>query len=68
MISSDSKNKEKISQDNNSTENNSLCVSKKDFHAENMIKGRIAETLIEELFLQLGFPYSGMGWKIQSLA
>lgn len=36
------------------TKNNS--ISKKDMYSkENMIKGRIAEALIEELFLQLGY-------------
>lgn len=31
----------------------------------NMIKGRIAETLIQELFLSLGYNVLGMEWKIQ---
>lgn len=37
-------------------ENNQNGLSEKDsFYKENMIKGRIAETLIEELFLSLGY-------------
>ena len=38
-----------------SAENNEGLTKKESFYSENMIKGRIAETLIEELFLSLKY-------------